>query len=130
MQLTTQVQYGIVGTTIALGLLCSVATGQHTPSHFHQFCVNEPPGDEYKLCMLEQYTNMLTNLLRQHALTPQTVKCNADILRGKQGTCAVIAREYKQVIKVTYTKDGTLVNVEQQTGSTIRSGRLYVRPQK
>ena len=130
MQLVTQVQYGIVGTALALGLLCSVAMGQHTQSHFHQLCLNEPPGDEYHLCMMEQYTNMVTNLLRQHKLTPQTVKCNSDILRGKQGTCAVIVKEYENFIKITYTKDGKLVNIDQRTGSTIRSGSLYVRPKK
>lgn len=130
MKLTTQVQHGLVATTVALGLLCSVATGQHMQPHFHQLCLQEPPGEEYHLCMIEQYTNVVTNLLRQHQFTPQTVKCNSDILRGPQGTCAVIVKEYDTFIQVTYTKDGTLVNIDQQTGSTIRSGRLYIYPHK
>lgn len=130
MQLTTQVQYGIVGTIVAIGLLCSVAMGQHIQSHFHQLCLNEPPGDEYHLCMMEKYTNMVSDLLRQHQFTPQTVKCNSDILHGNQGTCAVIVKESEDFIKVTYTRDGKLVNIDQQTGSTIQSGRLYVHPNK
>jgi len=130
MKLTTHVQYGVVGALMSLGLLCSVAMGQHTPSHLHQFCLHEPPGDEYKLCMLEQYTTMVANLLRQHQFTPQTVKCNSDILRAEKGTCAVIVKEHEHFLNVTYTRDGTLVSIDEQSGSTIRSGRLYIHPNK
>lgn len=130
MKLITRVQHGIVGTILAMSLHCAVAMGQNTQSHFHQFCLNEPPGEEYNLCMMENYTNMVTNLLIYHKLTPQTVKCNSDILRSNQGTCAVIVKEYENFIKVTYTKDGKLVSVDRHARSIIRSGRLYVRPNK
>jgi len=130
MQLITRVQYGIAGTTMAIGLIWSVAMGQRTQSHFHQLCLGEPPGEEYNLCMMENYTNMVTKLLISHTLTPQTVKCNSDILRGNQGTCAVIVKEYENFIKITYTKEGELVNIDHFPGSTIRSGRFYVYPNK